>query len=280
MKFRTDFGFHIGEQHLKNGKPCQDYAHAGMLTDTSAFAIVSDGCSSGGRTDIGARLMVLATEHALREQFSFMEDTAIAVKAARDAYLRSWCDSLRLCEQDLYATGLAIVATEAGYGMLVAGDGVIAVKYGERIVVQKCEWQKNTPFYPAYNLFPGRRAAFVDLHGHADEALTAEMWDITETDACVISRKSYSAVGGSNEMYYTTPYEGSPEFLAVMSDGVFQVDGVDWKDVVRELLAYKSVSGQFVVRRMNRFLSTVRQNGRGTLDDIACAVIHLDHEQK
>jgi hypothetical protein len=44
--------------------PCQDYALSGV-TRHLAYAVVADGCSSGGKTDIGARVLALATAIAL-----------------------------------------------------------------------------------------------------------------------------------------------------------------------------------------------------------------------
>lgn len=67
MDYKTNHAFHIGAQHLSLGKPCQDYAVSGSINDTTAYAIVSDGCSSGGETDIGARIVALATKRALEE---------------------------------------------------------------------------------------------------------------------------------------------------------------------------------------------------------------------
>ena len=65
MQFFTDEYFHIGRAHLGNGQPCQDYALSGQ-TEETAWAIISDGCSSGGKTDIGARLITLTTAKALK----------------------------------------------------------------------------------------------------------------------------------------------------------------------------------------------------------------------
>ncbi len=67
MSLKTDHTFQIGLQHLQTGKPCQDFALSGTIADDLVYAIVSDGCSSGGMTDIGARLMVLATKRAIIE---------------------------------------------------------------------------------------------------------------------------------------------------------------------------------------------------------------------
>jgi len=69
MKFATDSYFHIGKIHLNNGKPCQDYALSDVFDD-AALVIISDGCSTGGHTDVGARMLALSTAVAIREHWA------------------------------------------------------------------------------------------------------------------------------------------------------------------------------------------------------------------
>jgi hypothetical protein len=75
-------------------------------------------------------------------------------------------------------------------------------------------------------------------------------------------------------------YEATADIsdIALFSDGVTQVDGMDWRDVVAELLSFKSTEGDFVKRRMNRFLKDCQKHGKGPVDDISMACIHIDHE--
>ena len=65
QRFYVDDYFHIGQMHLGSGKPCQDYSFSGII-DEGAFAIVSDGCSTGRHTDVGARIIVLSTVNAIQ----------------------------------------------------------------------------------------------------------------------------------------------------------------------------------------------------------------------
>ena len=69
IKLHTDHYFHIGDTHLTAGKPCQDYAIS-SVDNNAAFAVVSDGCSTGGDTDIGSRIIALSTITALREYWT------------------------------------------------------------------------------------------------------------------------------------------------------------------------------------------------------------------
>src|SRR3989344_1803041 len=66
LRFSTDHYFHIGSAHYRNGKPCQDYALSGVYGPV-ACAVVSDGCSTGRHTDVGARVLTLSTLQAIRD---------------------------------------------------------------------------------------------------------------------------------------------------------------------------------------------------------------------
>ncbi len=66
MKFHTDHHFIIGHGHLADGKPCQDYTLSGLVGG-GAYAVVSDGCSSAGQTDIGSRIIAITTGNAIIE---------------------------------------------------------------------------------------------------------------------------------------------------------------------------------------------------------------------
>src|SRR3989344_1052904 len=66
QRFCVDDYFHIGQMHLGSGKPCQDYSFSGVINE-GAFAIVSDGCSTGRHTDVGARIIALSTVNSLQQ---------------------------------------------------------------------------------------------------------------------------------------------------------------------------------------------------------------------
>jgi hypothetical protein len=285
MNISTDHAFHIGEQHLRNGKPCQDYALSGVATSplpkgqspdkNYGYAIVSDGCSSGGMTDIGARLVSLAARQSLLEH-----TTSLPFIFTRDAYLRIWQQSLGLAQSDLLATNLVVKMSPNFLSAHIAGDGVLVAResYGP-LIARKYEWQKNAPFYPAYNLSHETKDGFRELH-MSRQALTVETWNLSTNEPELLSTEHYSVREGMREL---SVLESIPsqrldyfELAAVFSDGVHQVEGMEWQQVVIQLLAFKNTNGQFFTRRMNRFLQDVRKVGRGPLDDIAGAVIHFE----
>jgi len=271
----TDHTFHIGAQHLRQGSPCQDHALSGRLSSEAAFAIVSDGCSRGGMTDIGARLVALATRQALCEHHERGVREHAATIAARDAYLRSWQQSIGLSTEDLLATSLSIAGSAACLSIAVAGDGVVLTRtVGGSLVARKYEWHESMPFYPAYNLAASTREGFVRHHGENPAALCVETWELSGNEPVLRNAEHYDVRSGMREIHSLNGDPSEPyEMAAVFSDGVTVVEGWHWQDVVIALSAFKSTRGQFAVRRMNRFLREAQLSGRGPIDDVACAAI-------
>ena len=291
MSLVTDHTFHIGEQHVRTGKSCQDYTLSGTVGDTLAYAIVSDGCSSGGLTDIGARLMVLATKRALLDVLTTGnipgDKTAVlAINEARDTYLQQYRTELGLDITDMLATCLWAVATKDLVLAHVTGDGVVAIQYEHDLVLHSFNWDKNTPYYPAYS-WGDSLERFKAVHVENDTPLTySEEYTLPSSQGGEPDGfySAYSVEVGISGFIiargHSKPYDfpGNIQSIALFSDGVTQVDKLSIPETVRQLMAFKSTNGQFATRRMNRFLTDVKKAGRGPLDDIAYAVITLSNE--
>src|SRR5688572_1835830 len=123
MTMHTDHHIAIGHQHLSDGKPCQDHALSGVVSEfgeTYAYAVVSDGCSTAGETDIGARLITTLTAKAFRDDYRSGDAVSID-SAAFDV-----AQQLGLDPDDLLATHLYAVIDTTGEGhVMVKGDGVV-----------------------------------------------------------------------------------------------------------------------------------------------------------
>lgn len=278
--FKTDDHYLIGGMHVREGKPCQDHALSGMFGDV-AFAIVSDGCSSGGLTDVGARLVSLtmasSIDNARLRESDFVPEALVSEHIKK---LRAIANELPVTSDDLLATCAFAVMTPVGGFAHVRGDGVIAVKMKDgSILLTRFDWADNMPFYPAYSL--GREREFVTAHGGDENAprLTDETWVFRSGEGFRrVGTTSYTVMQGMQGLITPMPDIDKMSFVAVFSDGVTQVDGIDWKDAVVELLAFKGVEGVFAKRRMIRFDKDARKRGQGPQDDIAFAVIHVERE--
>lgn len=282
MTLSTDCLFVIGHTHTSTGKPCQDYALADAK-DSYAYAILCDGCSSGGDTDVGARVIARATctfitlNHSIHGEFPAPEQVAVH----REFVLPQIKKALSLKTDDLLATCLYAVVDENGGYVHALGDGIVAIKKqnGSTILFQ-FEWAENVPYYPAY----GSASAFIARHGGDLEALRLKRkrWDIDPEGKTALSETTdYSLREGivGITTHFTANELAEIELIALFSDGPEQFGNAmgyaDWKDVVRELLAFKQLNGQFVVRRMRTMLRDHAKAGRQPMDDLSMAVIHV-----
>lgn len=277
MRITADHAFHIGSQHLRSGMPCQDYALSG-LSPESGYAIVSDGCSTGGKTDVGARIIAHSTSLAIRGTNNIDLVDAWCQDRGRRAMVE-----LGLRQDDMLATNVYAAINIRGDSLIrIVGDGVFATvdHLGDTLMVRQ-EWDNNVPLYRAYAA-DGYRG-FIDRHGGDLTAFVSTglfhnrgpSQNPNDFDA------RYRLGDSLDGLNYSLTQKRLREIklIAVFSDGVTQVDGTDWRDVVAELMNFKSTEGDFVKRRMNRFLKDCLKHGKGPIDDISMACIHIDHQQ-
>lgn len=269
MKLAVDSYFCIGSAHVNAGSPCQDYAVSGADRD-GVCAVVSDGCSTGGRTDVGSRVVALATVEACR-----VAPGRNAVVANQGYIITIARDNLGLQKNDLLATCLFARVCDEGSYLHLQGDGVTAIKKQDgSIVMTRFDWEDNTPFYPAYEP-NGDIEAFFHAHGGKEEfRLNATTID----SAGSVLNFSFLTGEAVKGLDFPVNLPGV-EFVAVFSDGVTQIDGVDWKDAVTELMSFKNVTGEFVKRRSMAALRKFKETGKGPVDDFSMAVIHVNHDE-
>ena len=292
MRLFTDHHFVIGRTHQADGLPCQDYALSETHRDGQyAVAIVSDGCSSGDKTDVGARLIALETAKTIygyllecdgpRHWPGILTDAsgmANWVVGQRDQRLTSTRQAMRLTHRDMLATcNFACASADAGF-IHVEGDGVFAVKRLDgSIAITRVEWPKNMPFYPAYR--DCNSAQFIQAHGSDLDAhiICVERWHMpAPVSSPFVEEKCLSLRDGMAGLHFPLIEIDQIEMVAIFTDGISQIDGVDWKDAVRMFMEFKNVAGNFVKRRMNRGIVETMKFGRGPLDDLAQAVIRID----
>lgn len=286
MQFFTDHYFHIGHAHYMSGKPCQDYALSGTVKDNSlACAVVSDGCSSGRHTDVGSRVLVMSTLQAINEHSRISPDSvgnAMAIITAKQEQLIGTTRLiLGLEKEDMLATCAYVYVNQNGGVVHLQGDGVVAIKWrGEHLRMYRYDWMNNMPFYPSYR--DGGINNFIAAQGgdleakrlslqYAQLSLNGESSESENTTWFTLKE----GLQGTNHIFSKSTLE-AVEFIAVFSDGVTQIDGVDWKNAVQEFLAFKNVMGDFATRRMRRGIKDMQSRGKGPIDDISYAVIRIE----
>lgn len=281
ISFSADHHFHIGQAHLNQGKPCQDFALSGVL-DNAVFAVVADGCSSGGQTDVGARILVLAAAQAIRQQRvrnRSVGDLVVPVAASQNLTLFSVRDALGLTQGDLLATSaVAYLSPEGGFVHL-QGDGVVARKYRDgRLVASRYEWAENTPYYPAYAL---DERVFIQTHGGNLDAECA-----THQQAYFVPNEGFTLSPANGLTLrdglrgFTTHFDAASveelEYIAVFTDGVTQFKNREWTDVVHDLLTIPTSKGEFMKRRLGHLIRIAQKSGEVPMDDVGVAVIRIE----
>lgn len=280
----TDAHFVTGSAHQTSGKPCQDYADASALNG-GAFAIVSDGCSTGGRTDIGARAVVLSTAQAIRYHWNTTKNTQLEgapqeIAIERRLVMAAAQKTLGCNQNDMLATCLYAYLSPQGGIIQLQGDGVAAWQYTDgTIEMVRFDWENSAPAYPVY--VDDNFAQFITFHGGDIDAikLTSQRWRHTEKDGFVQLTSAVHTLGEGIRGITIPLWVDSLKCVAVFSDGVTQVENIDWKDAVHSMLAFKTTAGDFAKRRMIRFVRDAGKLGKGPIDDLAYAVIMLDEQE-
>lgn len=280
----TDHHFHIGSAHLTSGKPCQDYANS-VVYNSAALAIISDGCSTGGHTDIGSRVLALSTMAALRDHWitncdALSETVPQEISLSQKIVSAGIRQLLNLKPQDMLATCVYAYISPNGGFVHVQGDGVVILKYQDkRIEVSKFEWSDNKPFYPAYSEFG--LSNFIQAHGDNlnNLRLSEEKWTQRDEEEFVdCGSANFTLSEGICGITINIPEKLliDLKFIAVFSDGITQIDKIDWKSAVQMFTAFKNTKGEFAKRRMIRGIRDTQKIGKGPLDDIACAIVRVE----
>ncbi|OGZ06875.1 MAG: hypothetical protein A2942_00500 [Candidatus Lloydbacteria bacterium RIFCSPLOWO2_01_FULL_50_20] len=287
FKFSADHHFVIGRDHVLQAKPCQDHALS-FAQDDLAIAVVSDGCSSGGETDMGARMLTFTLINTIKKMRKIADDTPLSkspahIRFAQWIMLKEAVGLLGFSAHDALATCTYAYLTPSGGYVHLRGDGVIALRFRDgSSTLLRYDWDNNMPFYPAYaDDGPRGYDCFIEAHGGSllKEVFKEEEWMERPGRVCAkVSETMHSLSAGiqGRVIPFSRDELANMASISVFTDGVTQVDGVDWKDTVIQLLDFKTTEGAFVKRRMNRLLKDYRKRGDEPSDDIACAVVLID----
>jgi hypothetical protein len=277
MKIISDTAVRTGYDHGSNSETGQDYAMCGEHRGTS-FAVVSDGCSMAGRTDIGARLLCLAARKCAGE--TSVRDYAMVLRHLRDIVSRQK-QELALDDSDLYATCLMACVREDEVRVLVYGDGVLAVRYRDGSgCLEHYEWGYNSPPFPMSSEEDLRRKVEMESH------LSVTRQQISSSRSHTFPPESASVPLLQHAGFCTRVFDAkSLADVVLFTDGVNKVMSdagmMPWDDVVADLMAFSpsSTSEGWARKTMNGFCTRVERAGYKIYDDLSCAVLHFDHDQ-
>jgi hypothetical protein len=272
----ADSYFAIGSAH----QVCQDHA----ISDGD-FVVLSDGCSGAKDSDWGARFITKSAYNILKQTKPGYLDKFInnVMKGAQ-----SYVEKLELHPDCLAATFLFVYKQHKLITACVAGDGYIVAKYREKNKLKIFSYMYDTgaPWYPYYTLNEDLTRGYLEHYGHGK--LISGITEIE--DGKVISHNdlicAMKAEATRVPIDIMLPTD-EIELVGIASDGlksfVQQAKGstsitnkpVGENEIIKDLFNFKTVEGQFVHRRCQRFLRDCAVQNIKHTDDFSLGVLHV-----
>lgn len=265
----TDTAILTGAHHVAAARPCQDYCAAGVMDTTRAWAIVADGCSTGGQTDLGARAWALAARAALRERPE-SEPTWQALQAAVLGRAHPRLQELEFA--DGYAT-LGVLTAHAGLVQAtVFGDGALIARHLDGgITFVNLQYTDNAPFYLNYLRDAAVAAAWRAEYPGQVRRVVAHRFD----DAGDLVALKTTDEPAETPFHWTADVDADElELVMLTTDGIGDCGGGLFA-AVRELAAVKTATGEFMHRRVAKLARQWARTDRMPSDDLAVAAIWL-----
>jgi len=268
----VDCYFTIAKQHLI----CEDYALAG--TEPFPHLIVCDGCSSSVRTDVGARIVAASAQKTLRDHAAAYPGTLPSYTDFGYATIhraRHVAELLDLPATCLDATLLIAMPVQDEVHVYLYGDGYVAtVNQQGALTFTQIAYSGNMPYYLSYWGDLPRKAGYVAVQQGGQEALTITTYQDGQAE--------------TRAQPYDTPVEltfAMPDatLVALMSDGVASFMAVEQntkiptRDVIAQLVSYKTTKGDFVKRRARRMIKEYEKQGIAPTDDVSIATLLISH---
>lgn len=270
-----DWYFTIAKQHIV----CEDYALIGW--EPIPYAIVCDGCSSSEHTDLGSRILAWSAKKALQQYGLNSGHPTLTYSDVGYAVIenaRASIDHLDLNASCLDATLLMGFYVDGCCYVYVYGDGyVMTVDASGKLTCRKVSYEKNMPYYLTYWVDKGRKDLYISINEGENEVMALTEY-VDEQER--ISRMSYDA-----PLVFTFP-EKEYRLVTLASDGVSSLlsveenEKVPVKEVLEQLVAYKTTKGEFVKRRTKRMLKNYSKRDISPTDDLSIATMLLNYEPR
>lgn len=264
----TDSTFMIGNSH----SICEDYA---IHNDDSI--VLCDGCSSSKNTDVGARLLALTALSYLKKYDG--ENTSLLVESIvqkiKDIKLNSIFYNLDSTMFD--ATLLMAKIFDDKIKVVLIGDGNIIVKsFPDNIYIHTYSFSNNMPNYLSYQLNDERRRLFT-----ATKPILFCETHLIQPNG-IIRKTGIFSQHVSSYKVAEFPIEDC-EWVLIVSDGLQSFQNLSGKmsvnhtHVLKQLTKFKTFTGDFVKRRLNRFKKECAKTFNWShYDDLSVAGIHID----
>ncbi len=261
---------------------CQDHATT-RETERFTFAVISDGCSASPKSEVGASILSHAFMQAYITTWEWADDNG-GMEVFETVLLANLRNKLLEIKRHtglengaFDATIVAAIADkqEERMNFSVWGDGIIQVKRKQSLdEVHQFNYPSNAPYYFSYTLDSRREEDYTQAFGNPN------------ANVITYYQPRTSGLGG-DEHKSTPPYYNwslpleDIEAVSVFSDGIETFSKTEnglttpihYLSIISELTNYKSKVGEFVRRRMSRFLKESKHNNISHFDDISSASI-------
>jgi len=269
----ADVYFSIGSAH----QVCQDHAIA-----HDDFIVLSDGCSSAKDSDWGARFLTQAASNILKQTKptdlgAFSKNVLLAAQ--------SYANKLEIHEDCLAATLLYAYVKDRAIKAFIIGDGYIIArnKIKNNIIIISHNFDTGAPWYLYYTLNDDLKNGYINKFGNGKFIINKIIMDAkaSENDSLLLDANVGMATIG-----YTFPLDEF-DIVGVASDGLksfiqhnktntsITTKSIELGEVLKKLLNFKTLSGQFVHRRCQRFLKDFAADNIKHTDDFSLGVLHM-----
>lgn len=273
MKVNGDSFFTIGNHHVVEGIPCQDYALTCERPGGGYLAVVSDGCSASPDTDIGSRVMC----HTLRQKFRQYESVKTLANSMRET-CETMVQTFGLPREFMDATLCYAIYKPrpnnlSDIEVTIIGDGSFYVTNRDGSTeFYTIDWALNMPPYLSYNFDEMRKYSLIAT------GQTGTLVKVFDTGFATIEGGPVSMHHSLNEELIYTFSSEHVLSVSLMSDGVGQITGEFPSDVADDLNSFKNYEGIFVKRRALRMLGEYAKFGHIPMDDLSIATLHFDRD--
>ncbi len=272
MEYSFDDIFKIGDGH----KVCEDYSWSGMIQEEYPCVIVSDGCSSSENTDIGARILVRSMIYVLERlklERNGHEENFNLICGLMNSHVKHICDLMGLEIPSLDATLLMSIVINDDLFMFKYGDGSIVFRNHTTgdMIRHYTEYPYNAPFYYNYTREDSYEKTYLENYGDQSVIIDGEAMPVTDYVADRDLHWGVVPLGSLLDGVWT---------VTLMTDGVetfFEGNNkVDFDEVLNGLTAFKNFRGEYVQRKVGKYLNGLAKNNIKHYDDIAVASIKFE----
>lgn len=283
----TDCATLPGTSHLRQARSSQDFTLHGTGPGGLHWALVADGCSTGGSTDLGARIWGLAARKVLQETESVFSMPAGELQHRIVSAAEPTLDTLDF--SDGFATLALVLGQGSSIRVLIWGDGeALCVDRNARVLWQSLSYSFNAPLYLNYLRHPVAAAQWrAQTNGQHKTVCTCllDCASSTKEPDCQTQSQAFEDITGNASAWEWRFEVGSGEhatsqdaaYVLVSTDGVQSCSRAAAL-VVQEVCAIRSSVGEFLKRRMGKLWKTWQERGQLPSDDLSVAGICLLEE--